>query len=57
MQHGLRGRVLIQCGESAGFAIFRKRDSHGVRNGIVTDLNAAVDDIKAAVDYMVGAAK
>lgn len=25
------------------------RDSHGVRNGIVTDLNAAVDDIKAAV--------
>ena len=24
------------------------RDSHGVRNGIVTDLNAAVDDIKAA---------
>ena len=25
------------------------RDPHGVRNGIVTDLNAAVDDIKAAV--------
>ena len=26
------------------------RDSHGVRNGIVTDLNAAVDDIKAGLE-------